>query len=123
MTLFFRKYLIIIFFGAAIFLSGCNAGGETSAEFLPQAKGGEGELVLVMDSLLVDTKVGEELKEIFLSFIPGLPQSEPYFTVRRVDPFTLNNILRSAKNMVFVTTFDSNSRSGKKCKASGQAIL
>jgi hypothetical protein len=34
-----------------------------------------------------------------------------------VDPFALNNILRSAKNMVFVTTFDNNSRSGKKLQS------
>ena len=112
-----RKFIsIIVFCGVVILLSACDGAGNRS-DMLPEAKGAEGELVLVMDSMQVETKIGEELKEIFLSYIPGLPQNEPYFTVRRVDPFTLNNILRSAKNMVFVTTFDNTSRSGRKLQS------
>lgn len=114
MLLFQKNISLIIYCGVIFFLGACNTSGSSSDEFLPQAKGAEGELVMVMDSLLVDTKVGDELEKIFLAYIPGLPQNEPYFTVRRVDPFSLNNILRSAKNMVFITTFDNNSRSGRK---------
>ncbi len=114
---FFQKYIPTILLSLFIILCSACAGGESNSSLLPQAKGAEGELVLVMDSLQVDTRIGEELKSIFLSYIPGLPQNEPYFTVRRVDPFALNNILRSAKNMVFVTTFDNNSRSGRKLQS------
>lgn len=112
----FPKFISIIICCGVVILSACDGGGNGN-DLLPEAKGAEGELVLVMDSMQVDTKVGEELKEIFLSYIPGLPQNEPYFTVRRIDPFALNNILRSAKNMVFVTTFDNTSRSGRKLQS------
>lgn len=115
--LFPKYYILTIICCGVLFLTMACERGENDNSLLPQAKGGEGELVLVMDSTQVDTEIGEELKEIFLADIPGLPQNEPYFTVRRIDPFALNNILRSAKNMVFVTTFDNDSRSGKKLQS------
>ncbi len=70
-----------------------------------------------MDSAQMTTPVGEQVREIFLKPIPGLPQPEPYFSIHRVNPFLLNSVLRSANNMVFITTFDTNTSASKKMQS------
>ncbi|MFP4089991.1 MAG: DUF4837 family protein, partial [Cyclobacteriaceae bacterium] len=76
--------------------------------------GASGEVVLVMDSAAWQGELGDELREIFLKAMPGLPQPEPYFSVRYVDPFKLNKVLKNAKNMLFVATLDNESQAGRR---------
>ncbi len=84
---------------------------------LPQARGDSGEILLVIDSAAWQGEFGDELRLTFMEAMPGLPQSEPYFDLRRVDPFKLNSVLRSAKNMMFVTTLDNQSAAGRKMQS------
>ncbi|MDF9795149.1 hypothetical protein OKW21_000412 [Catalinimonas alkaloidigena] len=94
-----------------------ESGGSSSLDTLPIARGASGELLLVMDSALWQSELGDELRQTFLKAMPGLPQAEPYFSVRYIDPFKLNKVLRSAKNMLFVATLDNQSIAGKKMKS------
>ncbi|MEK6481586.1 DUF4837 family protein [Catalinimonas sp. 4WD22] len=70
-----------------------------------------------MDSALWQGELGDELRQTFLKAMPGLPQAEPYFSVKYVDPFKLNKVLRNAKNMLFVATLDNQSNAGRKMRS------
>lgn len=82
---------------------------ENSKSYLPVARGADGVILVVMDSALWVDSLGAELKNTFANSIPGLPQDEPYFTIRQINPLRLNDILKAAKNMIFVTTLDQRS--------------
>ena len=102
-----RSYSILICF---LFLISCGKTGEgLKKELLPNARGEADEIIIVIDSTQwADTLgLGMELKKTFLAPMLGLPQDEPLFNVSKVNPKKLNSVLKSATNMVFVTTLDS----------------
>lgn len=84
---------------------------------LPAARGGVGEIILVMDSASWRGDLGDALRTIFREPIPGLPQDEPMYTLRYVNPMAMNDVLRNAKNMIFVTTIEGNSMADKKLRS------
>jgi hypothetical protein len=97
---------------SAVFLFNCSSkkGGEKNNSFLPIARGADGVILVVMDTALWSDTLGAEIKKTFGDYIPGLPQDEPYFTLRVINPLKLNDILKAAKNMIFVTTLDKKGR-------------
>ncbi|WPP49425.1 DUF4837 family protein [Catalinimonas niigatensis] len=110
-------YLVsVLFLGLLVMFSACGS-NEGSSDTLPIARGSAGELLLVMDSASWQSELGDELRETFLKAMPGLPQAEPYFSVRYVDPFKLNRVLRSAKNMLFVATLNNETIGGRKMRS------
>lgn len=88
----------------------------SSKTFQQKARGETGEVILVMDSAQWGTGLGEEIRDIFRADVTGLPQAEPMFDIKRVDPSLLNNVLKATKNMIVVTTLNNNSREGKTLK-------
>jgi len=94
--------LIII----TLVLQACNLNSDSSVNLKPRAKGSIGEIVLVMDTSLWKKPLGLELKELLTSEVPGLPRPEPLYKVHFIDPERLNNVLKGASNMIFVTTLD-----------------
>lgn len=101
----------IVFF-LFLVLFGCNQTRQgIKEEFLPKARGEADEIIIVVDSAQWADRagVGGELKKTFLQPMLGLPQDEPLFNVSKVSPRKLNSVLKSANNMVFVTTLDSRS--------------
>jgi hypothetical protein len=111
-------YTIPLFLlGLFAILSSCEPGNSSASDALPTARGASGEVVLVMDSASWQGELGDELRQTFLKAMPGLPQPEPYFSVRYVDPFKLNNLLRNAKNMLFVATLNNESAGGRKMRS------
>lgn len=98
-------------------LTACEQGKSDPSDTLPTARGASGEVVLVMDSASWQGELGDEIRQTFLKAMPGLPQPEPYFSVRYVDPFKLNKVLRNAKNMLFVATMNNESRGGRKMRS------
>ncbi len=102
-----KKITILLF---VVLNLGCGeTGKKVKSEFLPKARGEVDEIILVMDSTQwADTiGLGKEIKKTFLTPMLGLPQDEPLFNVSKVSPRKLNSVLKSATNMVFVTTLDS----------------
>jgi hypothetical protein len=75
-------------------------------EFMPKARGEIGEIILVIDSAHWNGQLGSQLKNTFRSPMRGLPQDEALFSLNKVSPRKLNSVLKSARNMVFVTTLD-----------------
>lgn len=90
---------------------------NTSQSTLPQARGTNDEVLLVMDSTAWQGELGDELRLTFREAMPGLPQAEPYFDIRFVNPFKLNSVLRSAKNILFVTTLDNQTPAGRRMQS------
>ena len=112
------KYIFPFFSGLFIILfTACEPGTSDPSDTLPTARGASGEVLLIMDSASWQGELGDELRQTFLKAMPGLPQPEPYFSVRYVDPFKLNKVLRNAKNMLFVTTLDNQSMAGRKMRS------
>jgi len=105
------KNLFLFIFGLQLFLfSSCEKAGEggssSSKSNLPKARGSLGEIILVIDSSMYAGPVGDVVKEIFEDDIKGIIRAESLFNVKKVDPRSLNRILKMATNMIFVTTFD-----------------
>ncbi len=100
-----------------LLLPGLIACENTSQSTLPVARGTNDEVLLVMDSTAWQGELGDELRLTFRAAMPGLPQAEPYFDLRYVDPFKLNSVLRSAKNILFVTTLDNKTAAGRRMQS------
>lgn len=106
----------ILLLGACAGESSDKKNGDTTEEektarktsFLPEAAGEYGEVVIVMNKEQWSGEVGVALKEVFHASVPGLLRNEPYFVTRIIDPFQFNKLLKTAKNLVYVTTLDGN---------------
>ena len=80
-----------------------NGGGKSH---LPVARGEANAILCVMDTSQWNGPIGEALRAIFSEYVPGLPQDEPYFKLRNINPLKMNNILKTGKSMIFVSTMD-----------------
>lgn len=110
-----NRLVFLLLFIAAI-VSSCGS-SDNKKENLPVARGAAGEIILVMDSTNWKGAVGEALRDIFMAPMPGLPQEEPMYRLNYVSPLALNSVLRSAKNMIFVTILEGNSQADRKLKS------
>jgi uncharacterized protein DUF4837 len=79
---------------------------------LVDAEGKPGELFVVMDSIQWKGELGEVIKSVIKSNVPGLPQGEPYFKVHYIEPTKFKSFLRNVKNILFVATLDSKTQGG-----------
>ena len=80
--------------------------GEGSSSTKPKARGAIGEIVLAIDSVKWDGPVGDALREVFQSDVPGLIRGESMFDIRKIDPSAMSRIFKMSTNIIFVTTFD-----------------
>ena len=94
-------------------LVGCYSGGKVESGMLTIAKGKPGEIILVMDSAKWEGNLGKEVRDVFMPVVEGLPRPESLFTIRFIDPRSLNSVLKGVKNMIFITTLDSHSQGSK----------
>lgn len=94
----------------------CGGDGKKSTSFLPKASGQAGEVLLVMDTSLRNSGLGEALRQTFEGSAPGLPRPEPRFTVRHIDPNAFNSVLKSATNIIIVATLDLNTTASQRVK-------
>lgn len=105
-----RNYLIALSLIAGFALCSCSdSKKESKTAYLPVARGKESVILAVMDSAKWHGDIGNALRATFAAPVPGLPQDEPFFKVRHINPLKLNSILKTAKNMLFVTTLDDQS--------------
>ncbi len=107
MTLKSTKNLFV--FLITLLLTSCSSettknGGSKS--HLPVARGEANAILCVMDTNQWNGPVGEALRDIFSEYVPGLPQDETYFKLRNINPLKMNNILKTGKSMIFVSTLD-----------------
>ncbi len=92
----------------------CDETQQTSDTMLPKASGSSGEMMIFMDTTLLEMPVGQEVKDIFNSTQPGLLQNERRFRVNFIDPLKINKFLKMHTNLVFVTLVNDNSKGNRK---------
>jgi len=96
---------------ALVFATSCstkNADGteKKSQRILVPSNGTHSELLLVMPDHLWQGEAGEAFRELYLADQDGLPQSEAYFDVNRVEPKDMNKMLRHTKSIMWVEPSD-----------------
>ncbi len=80
---------------------------------LAQANGEIGEIVTVIDSVQWEGKVGKVLQNTLQKPVVALPQDESQFVLRKVNPLRVNNVLKKAKNLLYVISLDDPSKESK----------
>ncbi len=108
--------LALLTITANILLTSCSSKSEKELGLLPSAKGDQYEIILVMDTVKWKGPLGDQIRDIFMEEIKGLPQPEPIFTVRDINPVAFKGFLRQHKNLVLVTTFDATTAGTQKLK-------
>ncbi len=111
-TVYFTKPIIALVTVLVFSCSDKKGGGSINKSLLPEAAGEIAEVLVVIEGKKWEGPVGQFIKETLGAPIPGLPQDEPMFTLRPIDPLKMNNVLKSAKNIVYVTLLDDTSRAG-----------
>lgn len=106
---FFKPKFLTLILLICIFSCSENSLNE---RLLVEAVGKPGELFIVMDSIQWKGELGEVIKSIVRSEVPGLPQSEPYFKVHYIEPTKFKSFLKHVKNILFVATLDSKTQGG-----------
>ncbi len=102
--------LVVLFIA---FATSCSQDGSMADSAKPKARGTIGEIIMVIDSAKYAGPVGDELRNIFESDLPGMFRSESKFKVNVVDPRAMNRMLKMSNNLIFVTTFDDKSSSSQ----------
>lgn len=100
------KYLFSLFLAISI-LSACNETGKGGSEMKRPAGGDADEIIVVVDSVVWEGPVGEQIRKTLASPMIGMPQDEALFDIYKVNPLKLNMVLKSAYNMIYITTLDS----------------
>lgn len=102
---------------AAFILISCGEQRTPGNEMKRPASGDADELMIVVDSAVWAGPVGDELRKIFAAPMIGMPQDEPLFRIYDINPLRLNSVLKSAYNMIFVTTLDSRTSASKELRS------
>jgi len=110
----FIPFFLFIFIFGACQQSDKEQNGD--GRLLPPAKGAPGEIVMVIDSVTYDGVVGDQIREVFYSPVPWLPREEARFTMRKIKPRQFNRVLKSAKNLLYVTVINSQTQGNQILK-------
>ena len=81
------------------------------------AGGDADEIIVVVDSAVWDGPVGEQVRKTLAAPMIGMPQDEALFDIYKVNPLKLNSVLKSAYNMIYITTLDSRTNQSKELRA------
>lgn len=103
---------LLVFITFIIAIAACESGG--SSDYKRPAGGTADEIMVVVDSAVWAGPVGQELKGLLAAPMMGLPQDEDLFDMYQINPLKLNTVLKSAYNMIFITTLDRKSRQSKE---------
>ncbi|AHM62575.1 hypothetical protein D770_21640 [Flammeovirgaceae bacterium 311] len=111
------KSLSLWLFAILVFCNSCGENKNTNnRDFLPRASLVPNEILVVIDSSQWNGVLGEAIRDIFTEPIAGLPQEEPHFEVRHIQPQDLRGFLKRYPNILFVFTLDNNSRATQMLK-------
>ncbi len=86
-------------------LLACNEQIENSSFFkdtLPDSNGGRLDLIVVAKEPLWQSIAGDYLRKLLTSQQPLLPQPEPLYTVRQIEPSQFNDLLKRSRNIIIL---------------------
>ena len=100
-----NRFIVIILLS---FLIACSNSDKSNPNFLPNATGKSGDMILILDSVQWRGELGSVLRSTFREEMPGLPREESMFDLTWVYPRTGSTLLTQIRNLVFVFTLDQN---------------
>lgn len=103
--------LLLLTLSAVIFIS-CEF-DNNGERLLVKASGKPGEILVIMDSLQWQGKLGEAIRATLNQDLIGVSRPEKLFTVRYIEPTLFNSVLNKARNLIFVATLDSQTKGGQ----------
>ena len=89
-----------------LLLQSCGNGSS----LLPSAIGSPYEVLVVADEDLLKGEVGQAVRDVLDSPIPGLPQNEPYFSISQTPTNKFDDLLKPVRNILIVE-IDQNAKS------------
>jgi len=99
--------LLSIVISLSFILGGCDGTvkrqGGASGRILPNVTGGAGELLVVMDNFNWENAAGEALRDILLSEVPALPQSEPMYEITQITAASFDGVFTFHRTIIIVT--------------------
>jgi len=75
---------------------------KDTTNLLPNVTGKSGEVIVIIEPDLWDSKTGTLLKDIFTQPYPGLPQNEPLFDLVHIPYASFSNIFKTHRNLIFI---------------------
>lgn len=99
----------VIILSMVAFMAAC---GTTSGPSKPSATGKTGEMLIVMGKNFWDGNAGEMVRDVFMAYIPMLPQAEPHFNLVHLEPNAFTRLFEPHRN-IFKVNFDPSLERGK----------
>ncbi len=102
-----RRFFAWLWIASLPIIFGCG-----NVDYRPLAIGENGEIIVVADSTLWAGHAGEALRMALGYYVQTLPNPEPLFTLRPIDPRTQDDLdrIRKFKNVVFMAALRDSSR-------------
>jgi hypothetical protein len=97
-------------------LSACGGRSAERGNLL-SAKGDSGEILLFMDSTKWEGELGKAVREVFAEKLGGTLRDERIFTIRLINPLAINDLLKTHRNIIMLTSFESNTKETRKLKS------
>ena len=97
-----RPYSILVIF--ILFILGCS--GRRNPEYMQEATGKPGDVVMIIDSNQWNGALGDTLRDILMAEVDGLPREEILFNVISIDPSKKVSLLTQVRNLMYVFTLD-----------------
>ncbi len=74
---------------------------------LPSVSGSPGEVLIIMETNLWDSKCGTDMKDLLLQDVEGLPQNEPMFNPVHINHKAFSELFRIHRNIIYTTISNS----------------
>jgi hypothetical protein len=110
------KYLFVYLIIGIGVLTSCDD-IRNSASAKKNSQGAYGEVMVIMDTLQWEGKLGESIRKVFQKAFPALPQGEAYFNLRYIRPHNFAGLLKNHSTLIYVTTFDNKSKGNQKIQS------
>ncbi len=76
---------------------------KDSGGYMPNISGSAFEVLLVIPDSIYKTPAGEAIFNVLAADVEHLPQAEPQFKISKLPPSLFDNLLKTTRNIVFVT--------------------
>jgi hypothetical protein len=90
-----RVYILVV-----LFFFSCD---QTITSYKPKSSGNIHTVSVVAEDKVWNSKLGDNLREVFASEFEGLPQQEPLFTLVHIPPKIFKDFAREGRNIIKIS--------------------
>ena len=91
-----KKIYILVF----LFFFSCD---QTTTSYKPKSSGNIHTVSVVVEDMVWNSKLGDNLRDVFASEFEGLPQQEPLFTLVHIPPKVFKDFAREGRNIIKIS--------------------